>query len=237
MKLLLIGESCIDIFKYGIVERICPEAPCPVFKTTHEVRNTGMAANVLANLKALVPDWQIDFITNEKMPLKIRYVEKKSNHMLLREDVEDEVGDCDLGYIDAVREADCVIVSDYNKGFVSNKAIKAIGHFAKLAFIDSKKPLNGCFSEYDFIKINMHEAEKSFPFKQTITTAGSNGAYYNGEHFPVPSVLAADVAGAGDTFLAGLVVEYMKSKDIKKAIVFANDCANKVVQKRGVCTV
>ena len=30
MKILVIGDSCIDIFKYGKVTRIAPEAPVPV---------------------------------------------------------------------------------------------------------------------------------------------------------------------------------------------------------------
>ena len=43
--------------------------------------------------------------------------------------------------------------------------------------------------------------------------------------------------GGGDTFIAGLVAEYLKTNDIDKAIRFANDCATKVVQRRGVSVV
>ena len=46
-----------------------------------------------------------------------------------------------------------------------------------------------------------------------------------------------DVSGAGDTFLSGLVVEYIKTKDIRKAILFAQKCATIVVQKLGVSTI
>ena len=46
-----------------------------------------------------------------------------------------------------------------------------------------------------------------------------------------------DSSGGGDTFIAGLVAEYIKTNDIDKAIRFANDCATKVVQKRGVSVV
>jgi sugar/nucleoside kinase (ribokinase family) len=45
------------------------------------------------------------------------------------------------------------------------------------------------------------------------------------------------MSGAGDTFISGLVCEYVKSYDIIKAIKFAQECATKVVQKVGVCTV
>jgi len=31
MKILVIGDSCTDVFIYGDIERVCPEAPVPVF--------------------------------------------------------------------------------------------------------------------------------------------------------------------------------------------------------------
>ena len=46
-----------------------------------------------------------------------------------------------------------------------------------------------------------------------------------------------DISGAGDTFLAGLVIEYVRSQNIEKAIQFAQDCTTIVVQKSGVSTV
>ena len=58
-----------------------------------------------------------------------------------------------------------------------------------------------------------------------------------GEEFLVKEVHVKDVSGAGDTFMAGLVCEYIKSKDIKKAINFAQECSTSVVQKHGVTTV
>ena len=34
-SILVIGDSCTDIFVYGKTDRICPEAPVPVFNPTH----------------------------------------------------------------------------------------------------------------------------------------------------------------------------------------------------------
>ena len=53
MKILVIGDSCTDIFRYGKVERIAPEAPVPIIVPEKETSNPGMAGNVVANLKAL----------------------------------------------------------------------------------------------------------------------------------------------------------------------------------------
>ena len=53
MKILVIGDSCTDIFRYGKVERIAPEAPIPIIVPEHETSNPGMAGKVVAKLKAL----------------------------------------------------------------------------------------------------------------------------------------------------------------------------------------
>ena len=53
MKILVIGDSCTDIFRYGEVDRIAPEAPIPVLKPLKETSNPGMAGNVVTNLKVL----------------------------------------------------------------------------------------------------------------------------------------------------------------------------------------
>jgi sugar/nucleoside kinase (ribokinase family) len=50
----------------------------------------------------------------------------------------------------------------------------------------------------------------------------------------VPKVEIKDTSGAGDTFIAGLAVEFVRSGEILRAIEFANRCATRVVQKRGV---
>jgi D-beta-D-heptose 7-phosphate kinase/D-beta-D-heptose 1-phosphate adenosyltransferase len=46
-KILLIGDDCVDVYQFGTVDRISPEAPVPVFECTHEERKPGMAGNVL----------------------------------------------------------------------------------------------------------------------------------------------------------------------------------------------
>ena len=64
MNVLVIGDSCEDVFIYGDIERISPEAPIPVFKPTHEESNGGMAKNVANNVEAL--DMTIYTITNKR---------------------------------------------------------------------------------------------------------------------------------------------------------------------------
>jgi len=97
-KILVIGDSCIDIFKYGEVNRLAPEAPIPIIIPETEKSNPGMAGNVVENLKALGAE--VVFITNHTEIKKIRYVCSKYNHLLLRVDENDKCENinfyCDL---------------------------------------------------------------------------------------------------------------------------------------------
>ena len=70
-----------------------------------------------------------------------------------------------------------------------------------------------------------------------IITLSNKGCQYKSNIFPVEEVPVKDVSGAGDTFLSGLVVEYIRTKDIEKSIIFAQQCATVVVQKKGVSTI
>jgi D-beta-D-heptose 7-phosphate kinase/D-beta-D-heptose 1-phosphate adenosyltransferase len=63
LRVLIIGESCLDEYRLGSVTRISPEAPVPViqFKELNTVE--GMAANVKNNVQAFNVG-NIDLITN-----------------------------------------------------------------------------------------------------------------------------------------------------------------------------
>ena len=241
MKILVIGDSCKDIFKYGKVDRLAPEAPIPIIKPEKETTNPGMAGNVVANLKALGA--KIDFITNKKEIRKIRYVCSKYNHLLLRVDENDKCERILTDYIPQ-NEYDAVVISDYCKGFLHEEDIEYIStKFRNIPiFLDTKKKLGGWAYNIDFIKINWDEYlnnkeilnnNKIFNNK-VISTRGKHGCNYKGKNYPTIDVPVKDVSGAGDTFLSVLVVEYLKSNNIERAIEFAQECTTIVVQKSGV---
>lgn len=87
------------------------------------------------------------------------------------------------------------------------------------------------------------QALKQFVNNETIQgkiieTKGEHGVAYtlpSGEEKTVPSYPAnvKDTTGAGDTFNGAFVTEYMKDKDIIKAIHFANAAASLAVEKFG----
>ena len=63
---------------------------------------------------------------------------------------------------------------------------------------------------------------------------GGDGCEFRGVQFSVRKVDVQDASGAGDTFMAGLVVKFLETKNIFASIEFANECASKVVSQRGV---
>jgi bifunctional ADP-heptose synthase (sugar kinase/adenylyltransferase) len=243
MKILVIGDSCVDIFRYGKVERIAPEAPVPIIVPERETSNPGMAGNVVANLKALGAE--VDFITNKTEIRKIRYVCSKYNHLLLRVDENDTCEKIDIvPFKTGIYNA--VIISDYCKGFLTEEDIEIISKsFDCPIFLDTKKILGHWAHNINFIKINYHEYERNKEIlkndlilnNKTIVTRGKYGCDYQTKNYPTIDVPVKDVSGAGDTFLSGLVIEYARSKDINKAIQFAQECTTIVIQKSGVSTI
>ena len=53
IKVLVVGDLMLDIYKYGTASRISPEAPVPVVLVTNEIVSAGGAANVAMNLRGL----------------------------------------------------------------------------------------------------------------------------------------------------------------------------------------
>jgi sugar/nucleoside kinase (ribokinase family) len=135
---------------------------------------------------------------------------------------------------------DLVIISDYNKGFLLEEDIEYISNQHPVTFLDTKKILGDWCKNIKFIKINEFEYNRTKHMldedmnKRMIITLGPNGAKYLDRVYPVRKVEIKDTSGAGDTFIAALVVKYVETNNIQEAIRHANHCATLVVQKKGV---
>ena len=253
MKVLVVGDSCQDIFIYGDIERISPEAPVPVFVPTKTEKNDGMGRNVSNNIGSL--EMNISTITNKNGIVKKRYVDNRSGQMVLRVDEHDYCERIDKKVLETIRNNECkphfndvtkvdaIIISDYCKGFLEEEDIQFICENNDNVFIDTKKQLGNFIQSADFIKINELEYKKNHEVlsdgfeDKLIVTLGSKGCRYKNTIFSVPEVPVRDVSGAGDTFLAGLVRGYLDTGDIVEGIKFAQRCTTLVVQKHGVATV
>lgn len=245
MKITVIGETCRDVFIYGESKRLSPEAPVPVFNPSYIEENPGMAGNVVENLKSLNETISINFIHQSEMIVKTRYVDDKSNHMFIRVDEgEAHIEPLVLNdtYIDMIKESDAVIVSDYNKGFLSEKVLKEITYHSHFSIMDTKKKIgNEILSCFNFVKLNESEFLKhdfdEYWLNKILVTLGSRGARYVNDIYPSPDPKETiDVSGAGDTFTSAFTLKYLETKNIKQSIIFANEMASIVVSKRGVTT-
>lgn len=246
--LLLIGEICKDIYRYGTTTRLNPEAPTPIILNPKQTISDGMSGNVKQNLLSLSDnEFKITHIHNSEKITKERLVDSKSGYILLRVDSEPKLNNhipIDIDNFNAV------IISDYNKGFLNEETISYYGkkcHDLNIpCFLDTKKQL-GLWSKNFIIKINKSEFDshknisKEY-YNKLIVTLGSNGAllYDNDktDYFKTQKVSVSDVSGAGDTFLSGLVVKYLETNgDIYNSINYANKCARIAVSKPGVSVV
>lgn len=219
-KVLLIGDTCTDRYVYGRVTRISPEAPVPVMVYDRVETARGMAWNVRENLLSFGDD--VYMMTHEAKITKTRYVDSKSNQQIMRLDENDEAED--FGWDLPKEKFDAMVISDYNKGFLSQEKIQElVDWFDGPVFIDSKKTV---LPTTCYLKINDREAqllEGEYP--NLIVTKGSEGCTYNGRTFPGIKVPVFDVAGAGDTFLAALVHFYLLLGTVDRAIPYANKAA------------
>jgi bifunctional ADP-heptose synthase (sugar kinase/adenylyltransferase) len=245
MKIIVIGDTCTDLFRYGEVSRLAPEAPVPIIKPEFEEKNLGMAGNVVRNLESLGS--KVDFVSNKNEIVKIRYVCSKYNHLLLRVDENDQCEQLTDDVLDAIKwgNYDAVVISDYCKGFLTSDQIKKISLKHPLTFLDSKRMFGNWVYDIKFIKINYSEYEKNLDVinsdenikSKIIVTRGKYGCDYLGKNYPTQEVPIKDVSGAGDTFLAALVYNYVLTNNIEKAINFAQLCTLEVIQKRGVSVI
>lgn len=245
MKVIVFGELCQDKFIYGSSKRLSPEAPVPVFVPERVEANPGMAGNVVQNLKSIC-QCDVKLISQIVEITKTRYVDDKSNHMFLRVDegessVDKFIFNSDI--IKEISESDIVIVSDYDKGFLSSDDIIKIGQLSKLSIIDAKKKLNRqILDSFTFIKLNENEFKNNSELvdgfeDKLLITLGIRGCQWDGQIFTsVNPRVTMDVSGAGDTFTASFISKYYLSGDVSESIQFANQMASIVVSKRGVQT-
>ena len=245
MRVLLIGDSCTDVYVYGDVKRLNPEAPVPILEPKREDTTNGMAWNVFDNLKAF--GLSVFMLTNEEKIIKTRYIHEKSNQQILRVDDEPEIKPLPYeppfitdrsAYHRPPHKAppkewyDVMVISDYNKGYVTQeKLFELVDWFDGPVFIDTKKRYvpDGCYVKLNDLEYDKLETKSD----NIIITRGDEGTEYKGKLYPAEKVKVFDVVGAGDTFLAALTYGYLKYGTIEEAIPLANKAAAVAVSHRG----
>jgi D-beta-D-heptose 7-phosphate kinase/D-beta-D-heptose 1-phosphate adenosyltransferase len=233
-NILLIGDAGDDVYTYGYVNRISPEAPVPVFQPHYTINHDGMAGNVRKNLEAL--GCTVNFLHGE-VSKKNRLIDHRSKQQLLR--IDHDVESKPITFETAIPPVyDAIVVSDYNKGTVDYQLIEDLVKEVNVpVFVDTKKTdlarLAGCY-----IKINALEKSRATSLPSSdhlIVTHGGDGAEWNGWVYPAEIAGdVTDVCGAGDTFLAALAYQFLVTNSMPDAIKFANKASAVTVQHVGV---
>lgn len=239
-KVLVIGETCTDVFVYGTSPRKSPEGNGRVFIPKREIYSEGMASNTANNLSALGLD--VFLSTNNSNITKTRFVDETTNELYMRLDENDTSDRINFDSIGSFEEYDMVVISDYVKGFLTEEDIIHISLSHPLTICDTKKKLGDWCKDLKFIKINRSEYEKNKDFIQNnnwileklIITLDKDGCKYKDTLYPAKKVNVVDISGAGDTFVAGFVKKYIETKSIEDSILFGIECSSTVIQQKGV---
>ncbi len=296
-KILIVGDIMLDIYNFGMVQRISPEAPVPVFLEKGDIRYyPGGAANVAMNVAAIGAETDVfSFIgaddegiklekllkengigvsllykTQDRCTIsKLRYI-GQNNQQILRADKEDvlefrhELLGRELKIIEEnINDYAIFLLSDYNKGFLSEEFTQTIIRLANKysipVFVDVKgnnidkyrnamllKPNKRELSiltnidvdtKDGMIKASQYLCEKA-SCKYVLTTLGAEGMLLvnrDNTIIQIPSVAREvyDVTGAGDTSIAYLAVEFAMGKSIEEAVRISNIAAGIQVAKVG----
>lgn len=240
-KVLVIGENCIDVFVYGYSERQSPEGDAPVFIPKREIYGDGMAYNSANNLSSQGVD--VDIISNTEEIIKRRYVDANTNKLFLRVDEEDGVDRYNVENLPQnIEEYDAILISDYNKGFLTEEDIQHISQKHKLVILDTKKKLGEWCKDITFIKLNRREYKNNIePIQlhewlkdKLVITLDKDGVIHKEVRYPAETDNVVDICGAGDTFIASFTRKFIETNDVSESIVFANHAAGQVIQQRGV---
>jgi len=230
-NVIVIGDKCTDKYVFGECKRISPEQPVPVLDKTKIEEKPGMAANTEMNLKAFGVNTVL--LSQREEIIKTRFVDSNSGYQLMRLDETPKVSriaNAELKMAFMHMNPDAIVVSDYDKGYLSEEDLWIIcNNINRPVFVDTKK--RRLFQKDNvYWKINKKEyddlVQENIPdLRNLIVTLGSGGATWNGMIYKPQPVKVFDVCGAGDTFLAALVYKFLETRSMENAINYANKAA------------
>lgn len=297
-ELLVVGDSMLDQWVWGKVNRISPEAPVPVVEVDYFSYSPGGAANVVNNICSLGSRSAIasiigddEFGTKLKDELCVRGVNISGlvidpsrptttktriiahNQQVVRTDLEKrnkingEITEKMISYLSQnLDRFKMVIVSDYNKGVVTDKLIDFILEWKrknKKQVIIGPKPENiKLYKDATFLTLNEKEAKsvsgenftdiKGLEYaglkileecknEAVLITRGEKGMSLFtdiGEIMHIPAIASEvyDVSGAGDTVLSVIALALSSGASLRDAVILSNFAAAIVVKKIGTAT-
>jgi D-beta-D-heptose 7-phosphate kinase/D-beta-D-heptose 1-phosphate adenosyltransferase len=290
MNILVIGDIMIDINSNSEITRMAPESNIPIYNILDVTYILGGASNVAVNLKNLGANLEVvsvigddiygnkiqDLFLSKQIKHKL-FIDKErkttqknrifvKNTLNVRYDIESthdissEIETEVIDYVIAKNNIDAIIISDYDKGVVTERLSQIIISYANKnnipTFVDPKIKnyikYKGCF----LLKPNQNEAEQisgekniskilhfikdKIECSNILLTRGKEGMILNNiynkiEHNSIINLV--DVTGAGDVVLSVLVYVFLKDKNLLQACKIANYIGGKSVGVIGNYTV
>ena len=292
-RVLVAGDLMIDRYWHGGTHRISPEAPVPVVRVDDTEERPGGAANVALNIAALGGQarvlgptgsdagaerlgsllheagvgYQFHRVAGAETITKLRVVSR--HQQLIRLDFERGFPGFDHDAMAALLApqldtADCLILSDYAKGALSEPAelIAAARRAGVPVLVDPKGRDYTRYRGATLLTPNLAELEavvgpcpdpeaiarhsaalaEELALDAVLVTRGEAGmtlALRDGApvHLPTRAREVFDVTGAGDTVIATLATALGAGAELADAAALANLAAGVVVGKLGTATV
>ena len=204
--------------------------------------------------------------TTVKTRIMARHQQVARYDVEIEDDIEEQLAD-DLvaAVVKFAREADAIVLQDYNKGVmvpqVVSTAIRLAHDSGKPIVVDPKFRSFFSYRGATVFKPNLNELSavlredihpdnaawmtrirEELGCENLLVTMGEDGmalSTTDGEYLRVPTVARSvyDVSGAGDTVIASLAVALAAGATVPEAAVLANHAAGVEVSKAGVATV
>ena len=285
-NILIVGDIMLDEYIFGETSRINSEAPVPIVNVEKTEYRLGGAANVANNIISLggkcILIGQVGNDENKKLlkkelinkNIKNLLIENQSyktikktriisqNQQLIRIDHEtpQKITNQDVDNILQFikdKKFDLILVSDYNKGFITPYLMQELKLVNKKIIADFKPQNINLFNNIFAIKINQREAEaitnkievyeiidKLYEITNSniILTYGKKGSYlFEKEakqkyYLPSRAKEVYDVSGAGDTYIATLSLAIVSNTNLYESAVLANEASAIVISKMGTST-
>ncbi len=248
---LVVGDAIEDHYFFGRVDRMCPEAPVPVFIEERIELRVGGAEHTAQQVKAL---GEMSALFGWPKSVKIRYM--VGSHMLLRSDYDEKPSMGSEEIIEAFnrmtkddgdfKPLTAVILSDYGKGLLTEKLCQHFIGYAKArhipVFIDPKGSDWHKYRGADWICPNELEfstmaAPVSLWQSQILRKRGARGLQIGDTEFPARARAVFDVTGAGDTVVAVFAMAIAAGADPGSAAQLANIAAGWTVGQVGTVSV
>jgi D-beta-D-heptose 7-phosphate kinase/D-beta-D-heptose 1-phosphate adenosyltransferase len=235
LPMIVVGDPMVDVYHWGHVDRISPEAPVPVFVEDREEFRSGGAANVGRQLISLGCNYR-EYFPRPPWIEKHRYM--VGSHQMFRVDKELEY--CSQYVLDH-ESPSAIVVSDYAKGAVQIMPRQKVPIVVDPKGSDWLK-YQGCTvicpNEKEYA-----QWDKRGDFAAILVKRGANGMdlYENNRkvlHVEAKAKAVFDVTGCGDTVVAVLAATLGASGSLDAGCQLAAHAAGYVAGEVGtaVCS-